>query len=497
MKPIHVQKDTGQKDTGHGLSMQPDRRKTSFLGKLARKAREFPLDNRGSLYALAAFISLPMGAFVGVGADAGRAYLVKSRLVQTLDAAGLAGAKVAHLSTYGDDIVRYFKANFPNNYLGATITGPTYQTDAAGETVTVTASAMVPTSFMHLFGHDSMQVSAETQVTRKQVHLDVVISMDMSGSMGSWSGGQQKIASARSAASTLVNILYGNSESKALLKMGLVPWNGRVNISVGGKTYDPNHSGTNKKFVNAYPNPVTGTFQNFVWRINNSNIHLLNADKPPAGWKGCVYARFKNDGSEGTNADATDGRKKTSAAHWIGWEWAGNSGTTCLSHGITKLNQSKTTILSAINALQNPAGVTNISQGLSWAWRVLTPKWPFKEAEANPIGQRVQAVVLLTDGAHVGGTNDAYKTTFGSGGGYHPRSDYDARLLKVAAAMKAQGIIVYVIQFHYTDPALVNLLKQVASGTGAPYYHFAPDSTALQAAFQQVGSALSQLRISQ
>lgn len=475
---------------------RPDQ-KGGLFARLCRRARRFPLDNSGSLYALAALISMPMAAFVGVGADSGRAYLVKSRLIQTLDAAGLAGAKVAHLSTYGSDIVRYFKANFPNNYLGATISGPTYTVDEAGEKVTVNASATVPTAFMHLFGHDYMTVSAQTEVTRKQVHLDVVLSMDMSGSMASWSGGQQKIAAARNAATTLVNILYGTAETKPLLKIGLVPWNGRVNISVDGKTYDPNHAGTTQKFVTAFPNPVTGGTQSFVWKINNSNIHLLNATKPPSGWKGCVFARYVDDGNEDTNADAHDGRKKKTAAHWIGWEWAPNSGTACLSHGITKLNQSKTTITSAINALQNPQGVTNIAQGLAWAWRVLTPKWPFKEAEANPIGQRVQAVVLLTDGAHVGGTNDAYNAVWGTGGGTSPRTQYNARLLKIATAMKAQGIMVYVIQFHYTDPELVNLLKQVASGTGAPYYHFAPNATALEAAFQEVGSALSKLRISQ
>lgn len=471
------------------------KRNRGLINTLVSRACRFPRDRRGSIYAFAALFAIPMAGLVGIGADTGRAYMVKSRLVQTLDAAGLAGAKVAHLSTYGDDIVRYFKANFPNNYLGATVTGPTYTADAAGEKVTVVASATVPTAFMHLFGHDYVTVSAQTEVTRKQVQLDVVLSMDMSGSMGSWSGGQQKIAAARNAATTLVDILYGGAETKPLLKIGLVPWNGRVNISVNGKTYDPNHTGTAKKFVNAFPNPVTGGFQNFVWKINNSNLHLLNASKPPAGWKGCVRARYKNDGSENTNADDYDGKKKTTAAHWIGWEWADNTGTACLSHGITKLNQSKATITSAINALQNPTGVTNISQGLSWAWRVLTPGWPFKEADANPIGQRVQAVVLLTDGAHVAGTNDAYNAIWGTGSS--AGSNYNARLLRVATAMKAQGIMVYVIQFHYTDPVLVNLLKQVASGTGAPYYHFAPDSQALQAAFQEVGSALSQLRISQ
>jgi len=53
------------------------------------------------------------------------------------------------------------------------------------EKLELTASATIGTAFMHFFGKDTITVSAYAEVTRQQVALDLVLSIDMSGSMGS------------------------------------------------------------------------------------------------------------------------------------------------------------------------------------------------------------------------------------------------------------------------------------------------------------------------
>ncbi len=348
---------------------RPSTQRRSWRGSFSRFLR----DRRGATYVVVAILSIPLIGFLGLSADGGRAYLIKARLSTSVDAAALAGAKNAWNGAYGDDVTKYFNSNFPPGYLGATPIGPTYSrtTTADGyEVVKVSASAAMPTSFMHLFGVDTITVSAESEATRKTVAMDVVLSMDMSGSMASWVNGTQKIAAARDAAKTLVNILYGSQETNSLLKVGLVPWNGNVNVLLdisGSKPiseWDP--SLTTKKSVAAFTNPIDGQVQDYVWQINNSPVRLLF--KPDSGWKGCVYARYKDDAD--TTNDADDDLGYVDDKGWKGWEpriyngkTCGWSCTPCLEHGITPLNQSKTQTLAAIDRLQTPTGNTDLPQG--------------------------------------------------------------------------------------------------------------------------------------
>ena len=102
--------------------------------------------------------------------------------------------------------------------------------------------------------------------------------------------------------------------------------------------------------------------------------------------------------------------------------------------------------------------------------------------------------MLLTDGENYAGSGDGYKTTFGTGTA--ARLAMDARLKLLSDAIKAQGAIVYVIQFANGGTELQALLKDVASGPDAPYYYMAPDAATLRTAFREVANNLSQLRLS-
>ena len=69
--------------------------------------------------------------------------------------------------------------------MGATVSGPSITVDKTAETITLTAGATIPTSFLRVFGCETMTVSAEAEVTRKIKALDVVLAIDMSASMRS------------------------------------------------------------------------------------------------------------------------------------------------------------------------------------------------------------------------------------------------------------------------------------------------------------------------
>jgi len=500
-------------------------------------------NKQGSIYALAAFLALPLIGLVGIGADTAKLYLAKAKFSQALDAAALATAKQGVLapSTYNAIAQKYFKLNFPDGYLGASVNGPTVTTDAKGEKVKVKATLKVNTDFMHLFGIDTLDINHETEVTRKTVKMDIVMSIDMSGSMGNYVKGKRKIDSARDAAKTLIDVLYGDEQSNTLLKIGLVPWNGNVNVKIDGKVWDGKST---KKFLSSsFKNPVTGANQNFVFTTKASPVPFIN--QPNSSWKGCVYARYKKDSYTDNDADILYGSLKHFTGDWEAFElrndnqigtwknvcksvkkkvwtcWIKKNGkekckwknkwvnecndeftpassyTKCLKHGVTPLTSSRNDITSAIDALKTPDGYTNLSQGLAWSWRVLMPTAPFTQGtKDDPKERLVRAVVLLSDGSQCSDTGDGYKAVWGGNCTSSANAEMDKRLKLLAANMKKAGVIIYTIQFGTNSTSLANLLKGVASSTGAPHYYYAPDAAALKTAFTEVATSLSDLRIS-
>ncbi len=58
--------------------------------------------------------------------------------------------------------------------MGATVSGPSITADETAETITLIAGATIPTSFLRVFGCETMTVTAEAEVTRKIKALDRV-----------------------------------------------------------------------------------------------------------------------------------------------------------------------------------------------------------------------------------------------------------------------------------------------------------------------------------
>ena len=64
--------------------------------RLIDSCRQFCANSDGMSLPVVAFVILPVLGFIGLSIDAGRGYMVKSRLGDALDAAALAGAQVVH-----------------------------------------------------------------------------------------------------------------------------------------------------------------------------------------------------------------------------------------------------------------------------------------------------------------------------------------------------------------------------------------------------------------
>ncbi len=148
---------------------------------------------------------LPLVIAVGLAIDLGRAHLVKQRLMNTTDAAGLAiGAAIdadAPPSELQDILDNFFAANFPSGSLG-TVTSTSYIYD--GQTVSITAQVDITTTFMKIANIDSFTVGAAAEITPGVDELEVVLVLDNTKSMDS----NGKIDSLKTAATSLVDILF-------------------------------------------------------------------------------------------------------------------------------------------------------------------------------------------------------------------------------------------------------------------------------------------------
>jgi Flp pilus assembly protein TadG len=147
---------------------------------------------RGFVLVYMATILALLMVTTGLAVDSGRAYLVKAQLSKAVDGAALAAARSFNSGNPRAEAVQIFRANFPAGYLGTatspdpTAAGnfytPTVNAATGVNTVTVTASAVMPTTFMNVAGINQVTVASTGEATRRMVDLSLVL--DVSSSIG-------------------------------------------------------------------------------------------------------------------------------------------------------------------------------------------------------------------------------------------------------------------------------------------------------------------------
>ncbi len=98
---------------------------------------------------------IPLFAMIGLAIDAGRGYMLKSKLSYAIDAAGLAGGRAFDDRPARDRTsTMFFDANFPPGYMGAVLAPghPMVTFDDEESTITIEATATIPTRFMSVAG---------------------------------------------------------------------------------------------------------------------------------------------------------------------------------------------------------------------------------------------------------------------------------------------------------------------------------------------------------
>jgi Flp pilus assembly protein TadG len=199
-------------------------------------------DRAGNSLILTGALLVPLFALIGSGVDVGRVYVARSRMQQACDASALAGrwafSQGATTDTGSAEALKFFNFNFPQKSFGTASFTPTVTvTGTTTKVVAVSASTTMPMALMGVFGFQPMTVSTTCTAQQDYVNTDIVLVLDVTGSMGdkaNWSDTQTKIEALRSAVLALYDQLapiQTQLEAAGMrLRYSIVPYSSTVNV---------------------------------------------------------------------------------------------------------------------------------------------------------------------------------------------------------------------------------------------------------------------------
>lgn len=193
---------------------------TAFLGA-----------DRANVAMIFAFSIIPVTIAAGAGIDLSRGLMVRARLSEALDAAGLAVGSSSGLTQQQAQTLaqQYFTANY---HADASFGTPSPVTVVmSGQQALVSANVPMPTTLMRVIGYNTITVSSTSQIVWGQTKLWVSLVLDNTGSMTQTDGtGTSKISALKTATAQLLNTLQGAAAHAGDVKVGIIPFSKTVNV---------------------------------------------------------------------------------------------------------------------------------------------------------------------------------------------------------------------------------------------------------------------------
>jgi len=146
----------------------------------------------------------------------------------------------------------------------------------------------------------------------------------------------------------------------------------------------------------------------------------------------------------------------------------------------TGLNYSWSTMTTLVNNLYAD-GNTNQGLGLQLGWMSLVGRGPFTAPAMDPNYVYSQVIILMSDGLN---TQNRW---------YTDQTSIDTREATTCTNAKAAGITIYAIQVNTGGDPLQNVMRNCASTSDK--FFMLTSANAMIATFQQIGTALSNLRV--
>ena len=507
--------------------------------------KRFWRSRRANVALTFALAAVPLSMMVGMGVDIANATRVKIALQDATDSAAIGLARQSQ--TIADTAISstaqsYIAASYRDTGPSVTITNATI--DRSSITATIDVQVNVPTYFSQLVGMSSIPVTAHS--VAKGLLLEIVLVLDTSGSMAQSAGsGGSKIAALQTAANSFLTAMFGTQTTSTRVSVGIVPFATAVRVLPAG-TAPPTWMDTSGLAPDAYDDLDSNTktrFQLFAAMKNQSwggcvmsrpSPYDLTDDTPTASTPATLFvpwfapdepdttlsysqSAYENNyvsdtgGScTGSTRNMTDIQLEARACKYINTTAASGLGPNylCLSNAITPLTSTRSTLDSAVSALQ-ANGDTNIMEGVMWGWRVLSPGTPFTEGKAYNAPNNRKVLIVMTDGVNnynaVNNPNMSYYFTYGfakdgrigqvTSNNNTLTTLLNTKTLQACSNAKAMGIMIYTIGIGAGASGSTSLLQSCATAT--KYAYFPQNSSDLTPVFQQIAQEINALRIAE
>ena len=369
--------------------------------RLAAAVARFRRDEDGALVYFTLMLFLLMIMMGGIAVDAMRYEQRRTALQSTLDRSTLAAASMTQ-DLDPEEVVRdYFeKAGLTPYLTKVTVTeGLNYRN------VKAQAKADADPMFLGMLGIKDFQAKAVSVAEQRINNVEIMLVLDVSGSMGNAiSSGVSKISALRSAAKEFVATVRAN-DTENRISIGIVPYNAQVNLGpdlAAKYTLANQHGVANSNCVEIPDGAYSSTT---LSRVTAIPMH--------------PYADVANSTNKSTSyVSATDTSNGVSDNFWC----------PVSTKNVVRLPASDVTTLQGYIDQLTDDGNTSIMLGMKWGLTLLDPgaRPMFNELEADgkipanfagrPFDwdddEAMKVIVLMTDGEHVAHNTvpDAYKT---------------------------------------------------------------------------------------
>ena len=196
-----------------------------------RVMQNFATSNRGNVALGFGLAMVPIIGLSGAAVDYSRANSVKAAFQSALDATALRLSKEAATENAGQlqsNALNYFNALFTRPEATGVAIDVAY-TNSGGSQVVINGSASVATSFMKIFGYDSVTVNGIATAKWGASRLRVALVLDNTGSMADYN----KIGALKTATNSLLSQLQSAGSVSGDVYVSIVPFVKDVNLGAG------------------------------------------------------------------------------------------------------------------------------------------------------------------------------------------------------------------------------------------------------------------------
>ncbi|MGZ9812244.1 pilus assembly protein TadG-related protein [Pseudoroseicyclus sp. H15] len=331
------------------------------------------------------FIFLLMLIVGGIAVDVMRAETHRQRLQTLTDRAVLAATDL-NQSLDPESVVRDY---FTREGLVGDLESVTVSSAFNQREVSIVARTQVPTTLTQLVGVDEFTVPAVATATERVTDLEILLVLDVSGSMAS----DNKLEDLKDAAQEFVNTVF-DGDTQGKVSMGMVPFNGQVNLGPA-------------LFAQYNTHDYGGVENNYCIDLPDAAYDSLDLatdlPMPATGFYDSYSSTSKSSSYEST----WNNRPRSDYGYYV------NSWCPPMAQNMVLIpSDDRQELLDAIEGL-HAIGATSINAGMRWGMELMDPGSAAMVTELNggplngqsrPLPYELdnagKIIVLMTDGEH-------------------------------------------------------------------------------------------------